>query len=127
MMERRSALVALSAMANGARLDLLRLLLRQGPGGMAAGDIGRALGHSASRLSFHLAALEQAGLIQSRRDSRNMIYSANPSGLGGIMSFLLKDCFLDHPDVLACCRATTQSTVHLEKDGADIIRASRAS
>ena len=126
-MERRSALAALSAMANEARLDLLRLLLRQGPGGMAAGDIGRALGHSASRLSFHLAALEQAGLIQSRRDSRNMIYSANPSGLGGIMSFLLNDCFLDHPDVLACCRASAQSTGHPDKDAADLIRASRAS
>lgn len=126
-MERRSALAALSAMANDARLDLLRLLLRHGPDGMAAGDIGRALGHSASRLSFHLAALEQAGLIQSRRDSRNMIYSANPSGLGGILSFLLKDCCLDHPDVMACCRASSQSAGHSETDTVDLIMASRAS
>lgn len=107
-MERRAALAGLSALANEARLDLLRLLVRQGPTGLVAGDIGRALGHSASRLSFHLSALEQAGLIRSRRDSRNVVYSADLAGLGGIISYLLNDCCMDHPEVAACCSQTAK-------------------
>jgi ArsR family transcriptional regulator, arsenate/arsenite/antimonite-responsive transcriptional repressor len=102
-MEKSKALAALSALANEARLDLLSLLVKQGKDGLPAGGIARALGHSASRLSFHLAALEQSGLIRSRRDSRNVIYSADLTGIGGVISHLLNDCCLDHPEVRACC------------------------
>jgi len=57
-MNRAQALTALQALANDARLDLVRLLMPVGAAGLAAGEIGRALGLSASRLSFHLSALE---------------------------------------------------------------------
>lgn len=103
-MERSKALAALSALANDARLDLVRLLMPQGSAGMAAGDIGRALGLSASRLSFHLAALEQAGLIRSRRAARNVFYTVDAEGMGQTIAFLLNDCCMEHPEVLACCR-----------------------
>ena len=103
-MERSKALTALAALAHAARLDLIRLLMPQGAAGLAAGDIGRALGLSASRLSFHLAALEQAGLIHSRRVARNVIYSVDAGGLGRTIGFLLNDCCMDHPEVRACCR-----------------------
>ncbi|MBT9243915.1 metalloregulator ArsR/SmtB family transcription factor [Gemmobacter fulvus] len=105
-MERSKVLSALSALAHEARLDLVRLLVPKGDAGMAAGDIGRALGLPASRLSFHLSALEQAGLIRSRRVSRNVIYTADLAGIGGAISYLLADCCMDHPDVLACCAAS---------------------
>jgi ArsR family transcriptional regulator, arsenate/arsenite/antimonite-responsive transcriptional repressor len=104
MMERSKVLSALSALSNEARLDLIRLLVPEGKEGLAAGDIGRALGLSASRLSFHLSALEQAGLITSRRAARNVIYSIDARGLGSTISFLLNDCCMDHPEVLAMCR-----------------------
>lgn len=103
-MEKSKALTALQALANEDRLDLLRHLVAQGDAGLAAGEIGRSLGLSASRLSFHLAALEQAGLIRSRRDGRNVIYSVDAAGLGQTIAFLLNDCCLDHPEVRACCR-----------------------
>lgn len=103
-MERSKALAALSALAHEARLDLVRLLMPQGAEGLAAGDIGRALGLSASRLSFHLAALEQAGLIRSRRAARNVIYSVDAGGMGATIAFLLNDCCMEHPEVVACCR-----------------------
>lgn len=102
-MERSKALVALAALANDARLDLVRLLMPRGPDGLAAGDIGRALGLAASRLSFHLAALEQAGLIRSRKQARNVFYSIDASGMGQVIGFLLNDCCMDHPEVRACC------------------------
>lgn len=103
-MDRSKALAAISALAHGARLDLIRLLIPQGDQGMAAGDIARELGLSASRLSFHLSAMEQAGLIRSRRVARNVIYSADAGGLGRTIAWLLNDCCLDHPEVVACCR-----------------------
>ena len=105
-MERGKALTALAALAHEARLDLIRLLMPLGTAGLAAGDIGRALGLSASRLSFHLAALEQAGLIHSRRVARNVIYSVDAGGMGRTIGFLLNDCCMGDAEVRACCRRT---------------------
>ncbi|NJM83721.1 MAG: winged helix-turn-helix transcriptional regulator [Tabrizicola sp.] len=102
-MEQSKVLSALSALSHEARLDLIRLLLPEGSKGMSAGDIARALGLTASRLSFHLAALEQAGLIQSRRVARNVIYAVDAPGLGRTISYLLNDCCGKHPEVMACC------------------------
>jgi DNA-binding transcriptional ArsR family regulator len=102
-MDRSKVLASLSALSNEARLDLMRLLVTSGEDGLAAGKIGLQLGHSASRLSFHLGILEQAGLIRSRRVARNVIYSADFAGLGGTISYLLRDCCMDHPQVHACC------------------------
>ncbi len=110
-MKREQALIALQALANAARLDVLRLLMARGKAGLPAGEIGQSLGHSPSRLSFHLNQLEQAGLIQSRRDSRNVIYSADPAGLGGVLSYLLNDCCMDHPEVIACCAGSARRAV----------------
>ena len=116
-MERSKVLMALSALASEQRLDLVRLLVPLGDEGMAAGDIGRALGLSASRLSFHLAALETAGLIRSRRQSRNVIYAADLAGIGGAISYLLADCCMDHPEVLACCGASARHALHRVAEG----------
>lgn len=116
-MERSKVLSALSALAHESRLDLVRLLVPRGDEGMAAGDIARTLGLSASRLSFHLSALEQAGLIRSRRVSRNVIYSADLSGIGGAISYLLADCCMDHPQVLACCGASAHHALHRVAEG----------
>lgn len=116
-MERSKVLASLSALANEDRLDLVRLLVPRGSEGMAAGDIGRALGLSASRLSFHLSVLEQAGLVTSRRVSRNVIYATDLAGIGGAISYLLADCCMDHPEVLACCGASARHALHLVAEG----------
>lgn len=102
-MEQSKVLTALSALAHAARLDLLRLLMPLGEQGLPAGDIGRSLGLPASRLSFHLAAMEQAGLIRSRRVARNVIYCADAAQIGQTIGYLLSHC--DHPTVRACCAA----------------------
>jgi DNA-binding transcriptional ArsR family regulator len=101
--DRHRVLVALSALAHETRLDLIRLLTPLGDAGMPAGQIAQALGLASPRLSFHLSALEQAGLIRSRRASRNVIYSVDAAGLGRTISYLLNDCCADHPEVLAAC------------------------
>lgn len=102
-MEQGKALAALSALANETRLELVRALIAGGSEGLSAGDIARRLEISASRLSFHLAALEQAGLITSRRASRHVFYAADAGGIGGVISYLLNDCCKGHPEISACC------------------------
>jgi ArsR family transcriptional regulator, arsenate/arsenite/antimonite-responsive transcriptional repressor len=84
------------------RLDLVRSLIVAGDEGMAQGQIARLMSISASRLSFHLAALEQAGLVSARRSGRNMIYAADHAGIGGVIGYLLHDCCGGHPKVCAC-------------------------
>jgi DNA-binding transcriptional ArsR family regulator len=102
-MDRSKALAALSALAHETRLDLIRLLTLQGDEGMAAGQIADRLGIAAPRLSFHLSALEQAGLLRSRKVARNVFYSVDTHGIGSTISYLLNDCCADHPEVLAAC------------------------
>lgn len=102
-MEQSLALTALAALANETRLALVRMLIGCGPMGVAAGEIARNLTISASRLSFHLAQLEQAGLITSRRESRNVYYAVNATGIGQLLNYLMNDCCRAHPEVCACC------------------------
>ncbi len=103
-MEQTQALQALSAMANATRLEIIRLLVPRGTGGLAAGEIATALNISASALSFHLSALEQTGLINSKRAGRQVIYRANNARLGAVIGYLLNDCCGAHPEV--CCHTS---------------------
>jgi DNA-binding transcriptional ArsR family regulator len=102
-MDRSKALNALSALAHETRLDLVRLLVAAGDQGLPAGQIAQDLGLAAPRLSFHLAALEQAGLIRSRRAARNVIYSLDAQGIGQTIGYVLNDCCSGHPEVRAAC------------------------
>ncbi|MCU0803066.1 MAG: metalloregulator ArsR/SmtB family transcription factor [Rhodobacteraceae bacterium] len=102
-MDQSKALVALQALANPQRLALIRHLM--GVQGHAAGTLAGCLGISASALSFHLATLEGAGLIRSRRDGRQVIYSVDRAIMGGLIGHLLNDCCLGDAEVKACCMA----------------------
>lgn len=66
---------------------------------MAAGALATALGLAPSTLSFHLSALEQAGLVQSTRQGRHVIYAVRFSGLRELLSFLTETCCNGHPDL----------------------------
>jgi ArsR family transcriptional regulator, arsenate/arsenite/antimonite-responsive transcriptional repressor len=91
------ALNAFAALSQETRLRIVRMLVVAGAEGMAAGAITDAVGDgAASRISFHLNHLEQAGLITSRRDGRSIIYSAVFSSLADLIAFLMKDCCQGH-------------------------------
>lgn len=98
-MEERQALAALGALAHETRLAVFRLLVRQGPDGLAAGDVARHLGVAAPTLSFHLKELERAGLIRPTRRHRQIIYAADYAGTRELFDFLLRDCCQGHPDI----------------------------
>ena len=103
-MDEKQALDGFAAIAQETRLRIIRLLVTAGADGMAAGAITAALaGASAPRVSFHLNHLENAGLVQSRREGRSIIYSAVFPALSDLVAFLMHDCCAGHCEV--CDRA----------------------
>ena len=104
-MKQSRVLNVLSALANEHRLEAVRLMVPKGPEGMTAGEIGAALDLSASRLSFHLNALEAAGLIESERKGRNICYRVNYATLRDLMGYLLTDCCGAHPEICSSLMA----------------------
>ena len=98
-MEQTQALDAFQALAQETRLAALRLLVRAGPNGLPAGLIADRLAVQPSTLSTHLALLERAGLVASRRQSRHIFYSAQYEGLRRLIAFLLEDCCQGRPEI----------------------------
>ncbi len=98
-MEISDAAVAFGALAQETRLELMRLLMAEGPGGLPAGELGARLAVPASTLSFHLAALERAGLTQSTRQGRQIVHAARFAGLRGLLGFLTETCCAGRPEL----------------------------
>lgn len=88
----KTAIDCLSALAHEGRLRAFRLLVTAGPAGLAAGEIARRLGTPPNTLSANLSLLTHAGLVQSRRDGRSIIYSARFDRMGALMAYLAEDC-----------------------------------
>ena len=91
-MNTEGALRALAALAHENRLGVFRLLVEQGPAGIAAGRIAERLKLPAPTTSFHLKELVQAGLASARRDSRFIYYSANYATMNGLIEYMTHNC-----------------------------------
>jgi ArsR family transcriptional regulator len=100
-MEEKQALDAFGALSQATRLQMVRALVVAGPDGLAAGAVGEAVGASSSSVSFHLSNLERAGLVESRRLARSIVYSANYEGLSSLVEFLMRDCCQGRPEICA--------------------------
>jgi ArsR family transcriptional regulator, arsenate/arsenite/antimonite-responsive transcriptional repressor / arsenate reductase (thioredoxin) len=98
-MDSKEAATAFAALAQETRVKLVCLLSTAG--GLAAGELSAKLAVPASTLSFHLAALEQAGLVQSSRRRRQMIYTVRATGLRKLLTFVTETCCPDRPDIAA--------------------------
>lgn len=100
-METTDAVKRLSALAQDARLELFRLLVKAGPGGLPAGEIARALKTAANTTSAQLLILANAGLIRARRDGRSIIYAVDFATMGDLLIFLTEDCCGGRPEICA--------------------------
>lgn len=98
-METSEAAAAFAALSQETRLDLVRLLLTAGPSGLPAGEIAARLAVPSSTLSFHLTALERAGLTQSTRQGRQIVHAMRIIGLRHLLSFLTEACCAGHPEL----------------------------
>ncbi|NPD68590.1 helix-turn-helix transcriptional regulator [Lichenicola cladoniae] len=100
-MDSSLAILALGALAQTTRLETFRLLVRNEPVGLAAGEIARRLDIPQNTMSAHLATLARAGLLRSERQSRTIIYRAEMQGLREMMLFLAEDCCGSRPEMCA--------------------------
>jgi ArsR family transcriptional regulator, arsenate/arsenite/antimonite-responsive transcriptional repressor len=91
-MKAKDVIEALGALAHEHRLALYRLLVERGPEGLPAGHIGTRLKLVPSSLTFHLQALQRAGLINRRRESRQLIYSADFDAMNDVVGYLTENC-----------------------------------
>ena len=105
-MQPTQAIIALAALAQEHRLALFRLLVQAGQDGMAAGALAEALGIPNSSLSFHLAQLTRAGLIQQRREGRSLIYAADYARMNALVAYLMENCC----GGAACAPAASEKT-----------------
>ena len=98
-MDRRLAVVSLAALAHDQRLAIFRLLVRQGPNGMPAGDIADAVGATPTAASFHLKELDRSGLIHAARDGRYVRYAVHVEGMRQLLDYLTEDCCRRQPEL----------------------------
>jgi len=100
-MDETLAVTALGALAQETRLRIFRLLVEAGPSGIAAGAISEALDVAPPTLSFHLAQMKHAGLVESRRDSRSLIYAADFARMNALVGYLTENCCRGDADACA--------------------------
>jgi DNA-binding transcriptional ArsR family regulator len=82
----------LAAMGAEPRLRIIRLLLSAHPEGMVVGDIQAELEIPPSTLSHHLDKLRREDLVNVRRESTFLWYSANGEVLRELLTFLYAEC-----------------------------------
>lgn len=111
-MDQKSAIAALGALAQETRLELFRLLVATGPAGLPAGVIAERLGVQPSSLTFHLNQLHHAGLIAQRRQSRQLIYSAEYDAMNALLAYLTENCCRGTVAYEACTPAGAEPACH---------------
>ena len=91
-MEQLQALDCFSAMAQESRLAIFQLLMRESPDGLRVSDISKKLGIVTSTLSGHLSVLKRSGLLNSKRNQREIYYSADLETINDLMLFIVEQC-----------------------------------
>lgn len=97
-----------SAMGTEPRLRIMQLLLSAHPEGMVVSEIQEELEIPNSTLSHHLDKLKNEGLVQVRRESTFLRYTADTGALQQLLQFLYAECCTRNkalkPDQVTCCR-----------------------
>ncbi len=70
----------------------MQLLLSAHPEGLVVGEIQEELDIPNSTLSHHLDKLRNEGLVQVRRESNFLRYTANTEALQELLQFLYAEC-----------------------------------
>ena len=98
-MNDQEAVSALGALANADRLAAYRLLMAAGGKGLPSGIVAGKLDIPPTRMSFHLATLERAGLLSRNRAGRQVCYCVDPAMMKSLLGFLVADCCGNDPAI----------------------------
>ena len=91
-MNAKQAVVKLASLAQETRLRIFRLLVEAGKDGLNASAIAEALDIAPATLSFHVAHLARAGLVNARQESRFIYYSVKYSAMDNLIAYLSQNC-----------------------------------
>ena len=92
-----------------ARLRIMQLLLSAHPEGLVVGELQEELDIPNSTLCHHLDMLRNEGLVQVKRESTFLRYTANTEALQELLQFLYAECCtrnkaLKPQDVIQVCK-----------------------
>lgn len=107
-MDKLLATTVFESLASGIRLDIFRLLVKQAPTGLVAGEIAAALSLPPTNLSFHLKAMVHASLVSVTQEGRYQRYRANLSIMQALIDYLTAECCAGNPE--HCFDADTASS-----------------
>lgn len=97
-MESKHASKIFEALSSDVRLDIFRLLVKNGPDGLVQGEIAKQLDIPSTNLSFHLKGIVQSGLAEVEREGRFMRYKANIPLMLEIIGYLTAECCTAKPE-----------------------------
>lgn len=111
-MNKEIATTLFESLASGVRLDVFRLLVKNAPAGLVAGEIATELALPPTNLSFHLKAMTHAGLVHVTQEGRYQRYRANLTLMQSLIDYLTAECCTGHPEhcfdngsASSCCKA----------------------
>lgn len=107
-MQNATATTLFESLASGVRLDVFRLLVKQGSQGLVAGEIAATLALPPTNLSFHLKALTQAGLLSVVQEGRFQRYRANIPLMLDLIAYLTDECCADDASACGALRADSR-------------------
>lgn len=83
----KTAIAMFAALAQETRFSAFRLLAQM-PDGLSSGEIATRLKVPQNTMSTHMGILARAGLVSSERQSRSVIYRAEPLATKALDRFL---------------------------------------
>ena len=91
-MDEKTAVSALAALAQEARLRIFRALVGAAPGGLTPGALSAMLDIPSSTLSFHLKELIHADLVSVERHGRSLTYRPEIAQMNDLLGYLTDHC-----------------------------------
>jgi len=106
-MQKDIALSIFESLSSGVRLEVYRLLVKEGPDGIVAGEIAATLDVPPTNLSFHLKALAHTRLVTVEQEGRFQRYRANIPLMLDLIAYLTEECCSGHPEKCQELRASS--------------------
>lgn len=120
--QKETATSVFESLSSPVRLDVFRLLVRQGPEGMVAGEISAALDVPPTNLSFHLKGMTHASLLTVEQEGRYQRYRANLALMVDLIGYLTEECCAGNPQLcvelpgkVSCAPATAAAPAASKK------------
>ena len=98
-MKTQAAISQFAALSHELRYRAFRLLIDKAPDEISAGTLSNLLQAKPSTLSPHLARLDSAGLVTSRREGTHIFYRIQIEQVTALIDHLVKDCCGGNPSI----------------------------